>query len=130
MGTKKCLKCRKRLLDEMFYQGDKYCKSCRSEANKIYYERNKDKMKAKAKKQYHETDYKKRKYLKRASRSLSAVIGKYNLLMSTFEENRHKDRHKRKERYEAKIIKFSERIDELESNLSCHSERSEESRKH
>jgi uncharacterized Zn finger protein (UPF0148 family) len=128
MGTKKCLKCGKRLLDEMFYQGDKFCKKCRSESNKTYYERNKDKIKAKAKNQYYETDYKKRKYLKRAESSLSAVTTKYNLLMSTFDENRHKDRYKRKERYEVKIIKFSERIEELESNLSCHSERSEESR--
>ena len=118
METKKCIKCGKRLLIEMFYQGDKFCKSCRSNANRIYYERNKEKIKEKSKKQYYETDYKKRKYLKRAEKSLSSVIDKYNLLMSTFDENRYKDKHRRKKGYEAKIIKFRERIETIEKHIN------------
>ena len=38
--------------------------------------------------------------------------------MSTFDENRYKDKHRRKKGYEAKIIKFRERIETIEKHIN------------
>ena len=116
-----CSRCKKKKPEEEFYHFEYRkaycCKSCYSEMGKESYQRNKEKRKARSRKQYYETDYLKKKYLKRYNASLERLHNKLQEALANPPSDK-KNYARKIQGYERSIEKFKDKIKNLETPTS------------